>query len=372
MSLSKQQMIGAIGGGLFVVGALGLGWFLYSAWSEKGEAEEKLQEEKDSYSRYVGAAVYPSKVSIDSVKSNAVNYATWYESAEKLAARGDKVFQPETPPIFKQRLQGEVRRMLDLSGGMGGKIADAKFLFGFDQYLGEGGVLPKDEDVPRLAAQLDTICSLVDIFAEAGVYGVKSIVRVEEKKSESDDSESSNSKKKAVKKGDEKGPKRTKLTYQFELLARPEAVVKTLNALTACPRFAVVRNFAFKTGVDTIVERLSAAEKAKADENAPKTASRRSSRRGAAAVQQPLENPATVAAANRVITDPEGDEPLTVTFTLDVWDFGNAAQPAEAQPAEEGKPAAEQKAPEQKPAEQKASEQKPAEQKAAEKKEDKE
>lgn len=358
MSLSKQQMIGAVGGGIFVLGALGLGWLLYSAWSEKGEAEEKLQSESDTYARYNSAAVYPSKASIESVKSNATSYAAWYDQALTLAARGDKVLPLETPPIFKQRLQGEVRRMLDLPGGVGGKIADAKFLFGFEQYLGEGGVLPKEEDVPRLAIQLDTICSLVDVFAEAGVYGVKSIVRVEEKaeKTENDEASSSQAKKKNAKKDEDKGPKRSKLTYQFEIEARPVAVVKTLNALASCSRFAVVRNFAFKTSSDVIVERLTAAEKAKADEAAPRTQVRRRGR--GAAAQQPLENPEAIAAANRIISDPEGDEPITVTFTLDVWDFGKAAQAAEAKPAEEGKPAADEKASEQKPAEKKAEEKK--------------
>lgn len=360
MSLSKQQMIGAVGGGLFAVGALGLGWLFYSAWAEKGEAEEKLQAEADTYARYNSAAVYPSKASIESVKSNATSYAVWYDQAVTLASRGDKTFPSETPPIFKQRLQGEVRRMLDLPGGLDGKIADAKFLFGFEQYLGEGGVLPKDEDVPRLAVQLDTISSLMDIFAEAGVYGVKNIVRVEAKTEKAEGGENSAQKKKAEKKDDDKGPKRSKLTYQFEVEARPAAVVKMLNALTSCPRFAVVRNFAFKTAPDVIVERLTAAEKAKADAAAPKTAVRRRGR--GAAAQQSLENPEAVAAANRVISDPEGDDPITVTFTLDVWDFGKAAQAAEAKPAEEGKPAAEEK----------ASEQKPAEKKADEKKEDKE
>ena len=36
MSLSKQQMIGAVGAGIFVVCAGGLGWMLYSAWSDTG------------------------------------------------------------------------------------------------------------------------------------------------------------------------------------------------------------------------------------------------------------------------------------------------------------------------------------------------
>lgn len=371
MSLSKQQMIGAVGGGIFAVGALGLGWLLYSAWDGKGEVEQQLEEQTSEYSRFSNAAVYPSKVSIDSVKSNATSYAEWFDSAMTLAAQGDKFLPSETPPIFKQRLQGEVRRMLDLSGGVNGKIADPKFLFGFEQYLGEGGVLPKDEDVPRLAVQLDTIARMVDAFAEAGVHEVKSIVRVDGKAEGADgNGENKQSAKKSKKGEEEKGPKTTKFTYTFELAAHPEAVVETLNKLTSCSRFAVVRNFSLKS-VDTIVDRLSAAEKAKAEENAPKTTSSRRVRGRGAAAAQAIANPSLQAAVDRIVSDPEVDEPVTMSFTVDVYDFGRATAAEAAKPAAEA-PAEVAKAEEKKPAEAaKGEEKKPAEKPATEKKEDK-
>ena len=74
------------------------------------------------------------------------------------------------------------------------------------------------------------------------------------------------------------------------------------------------------------------------------------------------------ALASRIVADPEGDEPLAVSFTLDVYDFGRPAQAAAAQeakeaataPADGGKadsakpPAEDAKADEKKPAEKKA------------------
>jgi len=384
MSLSKQQIIGAVGGGVFAVGALTLGWFLYSAWSGKGEAEEQLANETDSFSRYYNAAVFPSKASIESVKSNATNYAAWYDTAMTLAAQGDKLMPEETPPIFKQRLQGEVRRMLNLEGGMDGKIAASSFLFGFEQYLGEGGVLPSAADVPRLAVQLDTISRLVDAFAEAGVFEVRTIVRVENKgdeKAEGEGEQSSSSKKSSAKQAkEEKGPKIAKQTYMFELTARPEAIVATLNKLTSCQRFVVVRDLALK-GSDVIVERLSAAEKAKADaaagNGAPKAVSSRRRTRGAAALLAPADNPELQAAVARIVSDPESDDPMLMKFTVDVYDFGRgvAEKPAEA-PAAADKPAEaaaaeKQGAEQQKPEEKKSEEKKPEEKQMTENKGDK-
>ena len=361
MSLSKQQMIGAVGAGIFVVCAGGLGWMLYSAWSDKGEVETKVTEETDAFRRFNEAAVYPSKASIDSVKSNATSYVEWYDSAETLAARGDRAMQVESASKFKQLLEREVRRIRELPGGAGGKISAPTFLFGFEQYLGEGGVLPKDAEVPRLAVQLGSICRLADAFAEAGVYEVKSVTRLSakvEKQAEAEADSSSSSakgKKPSSKKEAADAPKMTKESYAFEILARPAAIVAVLNKLTACERFVVVRNLSFRQSVDSIVEHIAAAKKAEENKNAPATSSRR--RRGAAAAAEV--NPVALEAANRRVADPEGDEPLSVMFTLDVYDFGRPA-PAPAA-AEEAAPAAEQKPAEEKPADAKpAAEQKPA------------
>ena len=368
MSLSRQQMIGAVGAGIFVVCAGGLGWMLYSAWSEKGEIEEQVSTETDAFRRYNEAAVYPSKASIDSVKSNETSYAQWYDSAVTLAARGDRAMRMESASKFKQLLEKEVRRVRELPGGAGGKISAPTFLFGFEQYLGEGGVLPKEAEVPRLAVQLGSICRLADAFAEAGVYEVKSVTRLEEKsdKSEREDSDSSSAKnkKQSEKKEAEDAPKMTKESYAFEILARPAAIVEVLNKLTACERFVVVRNLSFRQSVDSIVDHIASAKKAEADKNAPSTGSRR--RRGAAAPADA--NPEALALASRIVADPEGDEPLAVSFTLDVYDFGRPAQAAAAQeakeaataPADGGKadsakpPAEDAKADEKKPAEKKA------------------
>ncbi|MBR6734255.1 MAG: hypothetical protein IKL96_07630, partial [Kiritimatiellae bacterium] len=65
-------------------------------------------------------------------------------------------------------------------------------------------------------------------------------------------------------------------------------------------------------------------------------------------------NPEALALANRNVADPEGDEPLSVMFTLDVYDFGRPA-PAPAA-AEEAASAADQKSADAKP----AADQKPA------------
>lgn len=319
---------------------------LYSAWAERGEAEETLQGHTESYGKFHQAAVFPSKVSIDSVKTNGVSYAEWYKSAVALAARGDKAFNDESPTAFKERLQAEVRRMASLEGGVDGKISASTFLFGFEQYLGEGGVLPQSADVSRLAVQLDTIARVVDIFADAGILEVKSIKRIDEKTDDEEDASAAKKKKAKAKKAadeDEDAPKETCLKYAFDFTTRPAALVEVLNKLTACERFATVKNLAFKQTGDMIVDRLSAianAEAQKAAGSRAATGSRR--RRGGVAVATAATSDAK-AKADPLIVDPELDAPFAVSFILEVRDFGRAvkndAAPEAAAPAETEKPA---------------------------------
>ena len=340
MSLSKQQKLGVIGAGVFVLCAGGLGFGAYLAWSGRCEAEEELEAAVGGFRSHYEAAVFPSKRSLDSVLSNKVSYTDWHASALALAARGDRKFPVELPPIFKQRLQREVRRMAALAGGVEGKIAAPAFLFGFEQYLGEGGVLPQEQDVPRLTVQLDTITQVVDMFAEVGVLEVEAIRRIEQKAASEEEDDGARrpakAKKGAGKEAD--APQETCLAYAFEFTARPAALVAVLNRLTSCPRFMTVKNLSFRETADVIVEHLNAVENAKNQKASGRGATGRRGRRGAAAAESAAQG-AAEAAVNPLVVDPELDAPIQVNFTLEVRDFGRgAAAPSAEDAATEAKP----------------------------------
>ncbi len=336
MSLNKQQMIGAVGAGVFVLLAGGMGYMLWDAMSQRMEAEENLEMQMDTFRRYNSAAVFPSKKSIADVESNKVSYVSWQKMAMAMAARGDRSQAMETPPIFKQRLQSEVRRLADLPGGVDGKICAPTFLFGFEQYLGEGGVLPSQEEVGRLATQLDLIVHTVDMLAEAGILEVQSVQRVAPVKTE-DGEERQSSRKKGKKKAadSEEESKTTCLDYAIDFTTRPSALVTALNRLTSDTRFITIKKFSFKQTADQIVDRLAAVEAAEASKNQPNagTSSRRR-RRGAAAEEEKAEAPKKV---DRLVVDPELDAPILVSVVLSVYDFGHASAGEAAAEASEKK-----------------------------------
>ena len=333
MSLSKQQMIGIGCGCAFLVVAGILGYMLFDASSERAKLETGdeetgdpgLEEAKSTFMGYNRAPVFPSQGSINSVKSNEASYAAWYADTRTLAARGDyaEPAVPEDNSAFKDRLKVEVDRMGKLPGGVDGHIAGAECRFGFEKYLGENGILPDQKDVPLLARELSSISRAVDIFADAGVFEVQSVTRPDPPKADDRDEQKPKSGAKKAKGGDV--PSETCLEYKFALRARPAALVKMLNSLSADERFMVVKDLSFRKSEasDMILSNISARESAESKAVEPSSGRRGRRGRSNAEQQQPkLGEAESEKNQNRLVVDPELDAPFEVTFTLAVYDFG--------------------------------------------------
>jgi hypothetical protein len=336
MSLSKKQIVAASSATGFVLAAGVLGWFLYDAFTGRGEQEEELAVETASFQRFNDAPVFPSAKTIAEAKTNQAVLASWLEGARAYAARGDTKVAEETPPIFKQRLTKTVAKMRSLPGAAAGHLAGSGFMFGFDAYLGEGGVLPDVKDVPRLAAQLDVIKHVVVTLARAGALEIKEVRRVEAPPP--DDQQAKGAKKKSKPKKDKtpEGPMPTSLEFGFVFTARPDALVKTLNAFSADNRFIVVKNLAFKMTEDDIVSRMDAADAAKAAAASAAASGGGRRRRRNAEVQQTAGAPGAAqgeAAVPTLVADPEAGSPMQVDLTLVVWDFGTGGINESAAPA---------------------------------------
>lgn len=325
MSMSKEKIVAVVGVSVFVIAAGGLGYFLYDAYDQRVAQEEELESQMSAFRSYQNEDPFPSPKSIAGVVSNKASMAAWRVNALDLAARGDWAPAEESPAQFKQRLQAEVRRMAELAGGVDGRIAAPAFLFGFEQYLGENGELPKTADVPRLVRELDFITRTVEAFAAADGVEVKEIKRLGAPKVDADEEAKKKKKNARGKAAAEKEPSR--LDYSFVFAVRPASFVAVLNALTAEERFCVVTRLAFRESADMIVDKLNAADPA--NQKKAEGGGRRRGRRGAAA---PAEN-AAPAKVDRLVVDPELDAPIALSLTLSVYDFGHGAAPAAAETA---------------------------------------
>lgn len=309
MSPDKVKILGLGLLGVWVALAAVLGYFAYDFSSMREKSETELRDESDAFNRFINAPVFPSASSIESVKSNELTWGAWYDAAFALAGRGDKDIPEETPPVFKQRLQSTVRRLQSLHGEVEGKLSAPTFFFGFEKYLGEADALPRKDDIPMLAQQLDFVEYFAETLAEAGVKEVKSIVRRDPKV--------------------EDGECARHLDYAVTFSTRPAALVKVVNAFAASQRFVVVTDFSFRETGDTITPRLATDKKKDAAQGRG-----RRGRRGAA-VEEPQVDDSKK--ANRLVTDPAVNAEFEVSMTLKVYDFRTPPEDAEsAKPKKKG------------------------------------
>lgn len=297
MNPEKIKMIGCVSLGVWLLLAGGLGYMAYDASSARTEAEETLQSENDAFNRFNNAPVFPSAASIASVKSNAMAWSIWYDTAFSLAGRGDRDIPAETPPVFKQRLQSTVRRLQSFKGEVSGRISQPTFYFGFEKFLGETDALPQADEIPLLAAQLDFIENFAEMLADAGVMEVKSLVRVPQNP---DDEECARH-----------------LDYKVTFVSRPAGIVKTVNALAQSPRFVSVTGFSFRETADAILPRLSS--DGKKDEADRRGRGGRRGRRAAVVAEEPKVDDGRK--ENRVVTDPSANAVFEVSMTVKVYDF---------------------------------------------------
>ena len=333
MSMTKQQKIGACLGGAFGVCALALGWFLYSAYAdcqaalegdeEGSEGLVSAKEKNDNF--YTQSNPFPSPEAIKQIVSNKAVYAEWMDRALVMAARGD------CPPpqsdidgtLFKQTLFEQVSKMQKLPGGVGGRICSDKFLFGFDQYLGETGKTPERLELMKLYAQFITITNVVDLFHASGVQEIRKIERIEVQDADDDDQARAGQRRKADKgKSGQNAaaamePK--KFDFKLEFVVRASAFVKVLNGLAKSERFYVVSEFSFgqegQEG-DSLKARLD--RDSSSGSGASSSSSSRDRRRRA---REPVQE--TEDADGGVVTNPE-TTPILVRMKLSVYDFGKS------------------------------------------------
>ncbi len=341
MSMTKQQKLGACFGGAFVLCALALGWFLYSAYAEhqaaldgdEEEGTEGLTSAKQKYGNFYSQSnPFPSNAAIDLVKSNETAYAAWKVGAIELAARGDCPKPPEglSGTVFKNHLFEQVTRMQKLPGAVAGRICAPTFLFGFDQYLGEAGGTPDQKDLPKLYAQLATITNVVDLFAQSGVLEVRTFTRLEAKDENEEDGDRggrrNRGKKNKSANGEDaaKGPKC--YDYRLEYTVRASAFVKVLNGLAKSPRFYVVSEFGFEHEGESLKTRLDRVGSAAASGGAS-SRSRRNRER----------NKKEEEVETGFVTNPETDPPILVRMKLSVYDFAEMAKAAPTSSNKEGK-----------------------------------
>ena len=313
----SQTILAAIGGATGVVSAV-LGYFIWDAFSGRGERIEALEDAMRSAERLAGQPVYPGPAGESAYQSNRAAYVEWRGAAFELAASGDTLVEKTTPPAFKEFLVREARRLSSLPGGVEGKIVKSDFAFGFNDYI-TGGVIPARDDLERLQREWGDVTEVVEILAKAQVVEITSIA-VKAPPPPPEPPKPAGGFRRSAKRdaakdaaADAKKPLVTHLAVEFT--TRPSGLVNAINAFAAAGRFVVVDEMGFARESDTIAEALGVDDKKEREQAAGGRRRRRSFQS-----EEPAKEEAA-AAKSGLVTDPATCAPLKVSMSLSVYDF---------------------------------------------------
>ncbi len=321
--MKRQKIVlivcGALLGGVCLVEI----WFLFSAMRVRSAAADERNAANDELRGIYGAKVFPSDANISRVNEDAKALQTWVEATSKLVHQGDLNVESNTPPVFKRNLTETVRMLSQHPGAVKGKIVDSGFTFGFDKYLGDSASLPERDDVWRLTQQLEIIKRVCRELFAANILSLDEVQRevFEEGKNEEDAQEKGGSSRRRRNRP-EAGPAAparrnpaasragefySKQRFTFVFKARPAAFVEVLNRLAATDLFLVVAEVSLQKTDDPLLKWQAAGRsetgRAGAEESVAKV------------------DLATIPHAERIVTNPELEPPVSVRIELDVYSF---------------------------------------------------
>ena len=336
--MNKNRIILAATGGVVALAVLAMAGLVWNAYSGKVAALEGDDEEGvtgletvlEKARQLSKAPVYPGDESVKAVKAKTEKLADWRKEALSFASRGDRPIEKTTPPAFKAFLVQDAKRIASLRGSVNGALVQPDFAFGpFKDYIAEGK-MPPEAKLVELQRRWDDVATIAETLAGCGIdefAGIEFRDAADEAKQKEEPAKRGRARgRKPVAK--ESSFKPSAFGYTVVFRARPNALVKALNAFATCERFVVVDSVSFERPRDMLAEALGGDEK-KAE--AVQNTGRRRRRRGGDEPSAAQASAEESAAKGGIVADPVLDDPLAVTMSVTVYDFGSLAEDAEAQ-----------------------------------------
>ena len=319
--MNRQQIVLIVCGALMAVVCVGAGWFLFSAMAVRSAAAEERNQDFESLKSIYDANVFPNETNMTRVSEDQKALEAWLVTASNLLHKGDLQVEQLTPTGFKQKLQKTVRDLSSQAGSVNGKVVASGFNFGFDKYLGQSDSLPTSENVERLSQQLTVIDLLCKELYAANILSLDKVTRetFDDVKVDAAQEEPSAPRRSKRRKdrdaaaSDRPEPKAaagatgeffSKERYALEFQARPAAFIDVLNRLAAMNLFVVVAETEFRKTSDPLAKRATV-RKPEATADNPSA----------------VVDLATVPHAERIVTDPELEPPVSVKLEIDVYSF---------------------------------------------------
>ena len=175
MNWIKQNKKLAVILGIMAAGTIGLGVWLFMAWSEYGKAREEWEQKSAGVASLQKSKDYPSKENVAAAQAKLDEFRTKFATL-RTALLDDKLqrpVKPIKPTEFQERLKTlakEAKTKADAVLAKDKKLA-VEFALGFDDYVKD--VPQNDEVAAELNVHLDVMKRLSDILLDAGVSSIE-------------------------------------------------------------------------------------------------------------------------------------------------------------------------------------------------------
>ena len=166
--MNKIRIVMASVGGAALLAALAVGWFAWSAWDAKVEADMNADAARGQIATLKNAAVPPTKEAAEAFGENRNTLEAWREEAFELSKHGDTA--PErglTPAALKQRMVDNARELMKLPGGVNGLLVQQDFGFGFGGIV-NGRDMPDPGRMDELQRQWAEVMFLARALSAVG------------------------------------------------------------------------------------------------------------------------------------------------------------------------------------------------------------
>lgn len=308
--------------------------------AKNGAASEALSERESKegeLKRLYGSNPFPSADNIGIVRKDTESVSNYVARLSEGLSEGAITMTSSSPAFFKQNLESAVLQLRAQAPIVDGtRCVSDNFVFGFARYLGAEGVMPVQDDVPRLGQQFETIRLVAGMIYDSRVSEWKSVERDifesggGEEAAEEDESPRRGRRGRRGRGGDDDdSPRKSKSTvtedgrlietYEIEVAGRQLAVLDLLNRIAACPTCMVVTDVRLSRRVADIRKYVAPASKP-GQPAAP------------AAGDAGDADPAAlefIPQSERVVSGPEIDQLVDARIRIEVIHF-------KSQPAEEG------------------------------------
>lgn len=326
--MNKNKIVMCAIGGVAVVAALVIGYLTYAAWEECVENQDSLEGQKAYVKRISSGKIAPSQASVDAIEENRKTLAIWFDKAFEVASRGDKAFPTDISVAeFRKQLSDEAADERQKPGGANGKIVAEDFDFGFKDILFDGKI-PDKADLPELQRQWDDIKLFVDTLSDSGAVQLTRVTKEAKKPAAASTAAAPNPRNRNQnRQQEEEKPLADMQSYTIEFLARPLALVKTVNEFARTERFVVVDTLSFERATDALGAILSGKDKDEAQASRGRGRNRGRGR-GRAQEDEAAKEGEEENRQKGLVVDPVTDTPFTVTMKITTYDFGTKASGA--------------------------------------------